>query len=98
MPVDLVAYSLVPGKVFVKVPNERGRYMLTHECVVHGPCKHCGAIVGEPCYRIIDDVKKYCVGVHYVRDWAKWNVPSGTPNKARIDLKDVQNAETILDA
>jgi|SRR5690348_10898066 len=52
MQIGLVAYGLDgpnPSLVFVRVPTERGRWMLTHRCVVEVACDLCGAIVGEPC-------------------------------------------------
>ena len=49
--IGLVAYQVNPSMVFVRVPTERGRYLLTDRCVVEVPCEVCGAIVGEPCRR-----------------------------------------------
>ncbi|NID15022.1 zinc finger domain-containing protein [Luteibacter yeojuensis] len=47
--IGLTAYHAVGNLVFVKVPSERGRYMLTDLCVIAVPCPLCGAVVGEPC-------------------------------------------------
>lgn len=52
--IGLVAYGIDgpnPNLVFVRVPTERGRWVLTDRCVVEVPCSRCGAIVGEPCRR-----------------------------------------------
>lgn len=51
MTIGLVAYSVNPSLVFVRVPTERGRYLLTDRCVVEVPCEVCGATIGEPCRR-----------------------------------------------
>jgi hypothetical protein len=32
--ISLVAYEARDNRVFVKVPNERGRYILTSRCVI----------------------------------------------------------------
>lgn len=47
--ISLVAYHAVGNLVFVKVPSERGRWMLTDMCVIVVECGQCGAGVGEPC-------------------------------------------------
>ncbi|MES2347005.1 MAG: hypothetical protein V4641_05475 [Pseudomonadota bacterium] len=47
--IGLVAYHAVGNLAFVKVPSERGRYMLTDLCVIAVPCPVCGAVIGEPC-------------------------------------------------
>lgn len=65
--IGLVAYSATPAMVFVRVPNERGRWMLTDRCVVEVPCDHCKATVGEPCRRLYDHGMKYHVGTHWMR-------------------------------
>lgn len=49
--IGLVAYHVVGNLAFVKVPSERGRYLLTDLCVITVPCPYCNAIVGEPCRR-----------------------------------------------
>jgi hypothetical protein len=77
--IGLVAYQVNPSMVFVRVPTERGRYLLTDRCVVEVPCGHCGAMVGEPCRRgtwwrhvrqpewIAAGPPKHGVGVHVCR-------------------------------
>jgi hypothetical protein len=47
--ISTVAYHAIDRLVFVRVPNERGRYMLTDQCVALVGCSQCGACVGEPC-------------------------------------------------
>lgn len=49
MNIGLTAYTCLPGKIFVRVPNERARYILTHVCVAFRACRGCGALKGEPC-------------------------------------------------
>lgn len=49
--IGLLAYTALPGTVFVRVPNERGRWMLVDRAVVEVDCAHCKAIAGEPCRR-----------------------------------------------
>lgn len=76
--INLIAYTCTPEKVFVKVPNERGRWMLTDRCVVEVACTHCGAARGEPCFRHFGigqrgipsewmEQRRYGVGTHHVR-------------------------------
>lgn len=47
--IGLTAYHAVGNLAFVKVPSERGRYMLTDLCVIAVECPMCGAVIGEPC-------------------------------------------------
>lgn len=47
--IGLLAYAITPELVFVRVPNERGRWMLTDRCVVEVDCPYCKAVAGEPC-------------------------------------------------
>lgn len=49
--IQLRAYNCTPDKVFVRVPNERGRWVLTDRCVVEVTCPICGALKGVPCWR-----------------------------------------------
>lgn len=75
--IHLIAYVCTPDKVFVKVPNERGRWMLAQRCVVEVPCTQCGAAKGEPCFREHRDgrgipkewqyTRRYCTDTHAVR-------------------------------
>lgn len=66
--IGIVAYGITPQKVMVRVPNERGRWLLTDWCVIAVPCTNCGAIVGEPCHNGKDAaLRRYGTGTHYVR-------------------------------
>lgn len=80
--IGLVAYGLDTSKAFVRVPNERGRWMLTDRCVVEVDCPHCKAVAGEPCrqvqtsWRRMDqphDPIRYGISVHVARKraWAQ---------------------------
>lgn len=54
MEIGLVAYGADghnSSLVFVRVPTERGRWVLTDRCVIEVPCTFCGANLGEPCRR-----------------------------------------------
>ena len=70
--IGIVAYEMLPGKlVFVRVPNETGRWLLTHYCVAKVPCPLCGAVAGEPCFtnvRAAVPYRRYTVGTHYLRN------------------------------
>ena len=65
----LVAHeaALPGGKVFVAIPNERGRYLLAHLCVARVPCPVCKAVVGEPCKNILAGKARYGVESHWRR-------------------------------
>lgn len=65
--ISLVAYTAMPGKIFVKVPNERGRYLITDIEVAHRECGQCKALKGEPCFRIVQGLRSYTAGTHYIR-------------------------------
>jgi hypothetical protein len=47
--IGTMAYECLPGLVFVQVPNERARWILTDQCVVEVNCPACGSLAGEPC-------------------------------------------------
>jgi len=73
MSIGLIAYGMDghdPSKVLVRVPTERGRWVLTDRCVVEVPCTHCKAVVGEPCRRG-RQLNSHGAGTHAVRrtDW-----------------------------
>lgn len=72
--IGLVAYGVTPGLVMVRVPTERGRWVLTERCVVEVDCRCCGAVAGEPCRRNWHEQKrrpstpiKHGSGTHAVR-------------------------------
>jgi hypothetical protein len=71
--VKMIAYeSRDPLRVFVAVPNEKGRYVLTDRCVAFVACPHCGSAQYEPCRshtggsRALVD-PKYTAQTHYDR-------------------------------
>lgn len=88
--ISLVAYEAWPdGKVFVRVPGERGRYMLTDRCVVEVPCPHCNSIKGEPC----KSDSLYKVGTHWRR---KSNGTSKRSAKKRPRAKPILRTCDVL--
>lgn len=84
--IGVVAYVITPGMVMVRVPNEKGRWLLTDRCVVEVDCPVCHAVAGEPCRRWLNTWKRgarwddrepppaecirYGVGVHVARERA----------------------------
>lgn len=63
--ITTVAYECLPGAVFVRVPNERGRWLMTDRCVVEVDCSVCGALCGEPCHNQKHGaLRHYGVGTH----------------------------------
>lgn len=61
--IALVAWAERTGDfIFVKVPNERGRYLRTDSCVAHVACPWCKSIPGEPCKS--NSRKYYGSGTH----------------------------------
>lgn len=89
--IGLVAYAVDPAMVMVRVPNERGRWMLVDRSVVEVGCPHCGAITGEPCRAVrsgwrsdgkLHDPIRYHVGVHVARKQA-WSDATGLRFPAR---------------
>lgn len=89
--IGLVAYALDPSKVFVRVPNERGRWMLVDRSVVEVACPYCEAIVGEPCHAVRTswrslgkphDPIRYHTGIHVDRRRA-WQESTGLRYPAR---------------
>ena len=62
--ISLVAWEWRhPRFIFVRIPNERGRYLRTDRSVAVVPCDHCKATIGEPCKHN----GNYVGGTHYVR-------------------------------
>jgi hypothetical protein len=51
MPViSLIAFEDRAARfIFVRVPDDFGRYVRTDACVALVPCERCGATIGEPC-------------------------------------------------
>jgi len=83
--ISLVAYeSKIPGKVFVGVPNERGRYVLTDRCVIEVECGACCAAVGEPCH---NKHGVYWSGTHCDRRSAWQRLKRNTLRDFKVDGK-----------
>jgi hypothetical protein len=73
------------SRVFVRVPNEPGRWLLTDKCVALVPCEVCGAIAGEPC---INRHKRYTIGTHFARRYAMNRLnPSA---RSRLIVEDIK--------
>lgn len=98
--IGLVAYcALPPNHCFVRVPNEPGRWVMVHRCVVDCECSYCSATFGEPCRR----GKHYGVGTHTARRiahsmvrWRQRNEGGPTQHKPRISLTDIQEADRVI--
>jgi len=88
--VSLVAYcALPPNQVFVRVPNERGRWLITERCVVEVDCPFCNSAVGEPC---ISRPGNYTIGVHVWRRslWQSKGKPgSKSQHKPRLRASEI---------
>lgn len=96
--ISVNAYECLPGLVFVKVPNDRGRWMLTHRCVAEVDCPHCKAIAGEPCRRMFSGGQlHYHVDTHAKRrEAAKAIAVRGAAKpKLRIRAEDICAAGSI---
>lgn len=105
--IGMTAYECIPGLVFVRVPNERGRWLLTDRCVAEVDCPHCGSIAGEPCsnhqhafWRAMPpkpDGKRYSVGVHVGRKYVsgRWK-DKGPKPKLRVRVEDIREAQSVL--
>ncbi len=98
--IGLVAYcALPPNLVFVRVPNEPGRWVMVHRCVVDLECSYCKATFGEPCKR----GNNYGVGTHtarrighsFIRKQAR-NHGGFPQHKPRIALSDIQEADRVI--
>lgn len=87
--IALHAYECLPGLVFVKVPNERGRYMLTDRCVVEVDCPHCKAVSGEPCKSVNMLTTTYTVGTHYRRRCLSSSWRGKAKPKLRVPVMDM---------
>lgn len=93
--IGLIAYGMDghdPSKVFVRVPTERGRWVLTDRCVVEVACRCCESGIGEPCRQGRKRVG-HGAGTHAIRreDWQRARRSSAkTPvPKLRITAEDL---------
>jgi hypothetical protein len=92
--IKLVAYEdRQAGFVFVAVPDERGRYMRTDKSVPTTPCSICGAIAGEPCFRLRDGIKSYTASTHAARRSSAKTRLYGRYKEAHDVLHDESRAE-----
>ena len=89
--ISLVAYEARDKRVFVKVPDERGRYLLTDRSVIEVECSMCGSARGEPCR----GRHGYTAATHFTRRKqyrsarGGWTIPAGNPDqldKPRVKL------------
>jgi hypothetical protein len=92
--IALMAYeSTLPALVFVRVPGERGRYMLTDRCVVEVACPRCNSIKGEPC----KTRNLYTVGTHCDRRSIKRRRGTHDPApKAVLRASDIAAAQSDI--
>lgn len=91
--IHLLAYEWrQKGKVFVSVPDETARWMLTDRCVIEVPCSYCGSMVCEPC----KSMRGYMIDTHYQRrrEWRHLN-RSATRDKPRVRVMAVLGSEAI---
>jgi len=108
--IGLISYAVDTSKVFVRVPNERGRWMLVDRCVVEVDCPHCKAVTGEPCRRKWPewsknsdpgDASRYhiCVHVDRRRAWQEltgYRTPSARigPHKLRLRADEIAQLQS----
>ncbi len=92
--IGLVAYcALPPHLVFVRVPNERGRWLITDRCVVDVDCPVCGSQVGEPCHNR-KAIRRYGTSTHADRRargtyrWRRQDMPAHKPHLSTNDIRD----------
>ena len=98
--ISMNAYECLPGLVFVRVPNERGRWLLTHRCVAEVDCPLCKAIAGEPCRRKFGGGQlRYHVDTHAVRRDAAVLIRNHNEPKPKLRLgaDDLHAATSIAD-
>lgn len=87
--IKLVAFaSRDPNRVFVAVPNERARYVLTERCVVEVACPCCKSAVGEPCH---NGNGLYWAGTHAdrrgsTRRWHSQYRPGAAPREPQDNI------------
>lgn len=111
--IGLVAYGVNPAMVFVRVPNERGRWVLVDRCVVEVDCPYCKAVSGEPCRKVLRHGRgdaelhspiRYGVAVHIRRRQA-WQDATGhrfpakhaAPHKPRITAAELAELDRPLE-
>lgn len=84
--------SRKPNLVFVRIPNERARWVLTDRCVVEVECSLCKSIVGEPCK---GRGGQYWAGTHYVRRnaWTRTGTKEQKRTMPEDQLEGIQDAD-----
>ncbi len=88
--IALVAYEAWPnGRVFVRVPGEAGRYILTDRCVIKVVCPCCKAAKGEPCFNPYTG--RYWVGTHGSRRTAAPDRWQPRKDKPLLRAKDIDH-------
>jgi hypothetical protein len=99
--VSLVAFEdRSAGFIFVRIPDEHGRYLRTHPCVAHVACPRCNATIGEPCKSWGKNPGRYHGATHADRR-GNWNQSyRGKPiSFARVDvIAPADGARTIIKA
>lgn len=95
--IGLIAYGITNSHVMVRVPNERGRWLLTHRAVAEVACRCCGATAGEPCHNMRSgSARRYWTETHVVRrDDAAAAKRKGVPpakHKIRVTAADLEAA------
>lgn len=102
--IGTMAYTCLDGLVFVQVPNERARWILTDRCVTEVDCPACGSLAGEPCCndhwgKGVPKLK-YCSSTHCDRRTAFRKKKGWGPHdkpKLRVSLPVLQEAHAILE-
>lgn len=78
-----VAYEALKHLVFVRIPDERGRWALLPQCVLQRVCPQCKAPIGVPCMGATgywtSDVHAVRRGYHRLR--------GARPIKLRLDAR-----------
>lgn len=92
--IGLYAYECAGNMVFVRVPNERGRWLLTDRCVVEVDCPICNSVSGEPCKNQNSDTLRYWTGTHARRRELFRNYTGKPKPKIRMSLTDIQDARS----
>lgn len=91
--IGLIAYGITGTHIMVRVPNERGRWLLTDRCVCEVSCRWCGAGVGEPCHNNRGgSARRYHVGTHVSRRddaLGKFGRGPRPPHKLRLSPTDL---------
>lgn len=91
--IGIVAYEALCNFVFVRVPNERGRWVLVAKCVAEVDCPICGAIAGEPCHnRKTGPNRRYWVDTHHGRRMAAGRWKQREKPKLRLRFEDLEAA------